>query len=60
LDALEPTVISDLIRERVLEVRDEALWEAAVEREEEARRLLALVSDNWDEVKEHVRENYDA
>lgn len=59
LDALEPTVISELIRERVLEVRDEALWEAAVEREEEAKRLLALVSDNWDEVKEHVRSTYD-
>ena len=40
LDALEPAVISDLIRDAVLSLRDEDKWEEEVEREREAREKL--------------------
>lgn len=33
LDALEPTVIRELIRDAVMRIRDEALWDAALARE---------------------------
>ena len=58
LDALEPSVIDGLIREAVLEVRDEDLWEEKLEEQTKSRELLSLVSDNWHEVKDHVEETY--
>ena len=50
LDALEPSVIVDLIRTEVLSVRDETLWGEAVARQEEARAQLERVADRWDEI----------
>ena len=50
LDALEPTVIADLIRETVLSVRDEDVWEQAEKVEREQQGLLQQVSDSWDDV----------
>lgn len=47
LDALEPNVLAALVRDFVMENRDEALWAAAVERENEHKRLLQKVSDQW-------------
>jgi hypothetical protein len=58
LDALEPTVITELIRENVEGVRDQALWDEAVEEEEEARKVLTAASENWEEVAEHITDNY--
>ena len=40
LDALEPRVIAALIREAIMEIRDEDAWEAALEREAEAKQDL--------------------
>lgn len=40
LDALDPSVLRDLIREAVLQVRDEALWSAALAEEVEDKRTL--------------------
>lgn len=40
LDALEPTVLRDLIRDAVMAVRDEGLWDQALRREAEDCRLL--------------------
>lgn len=40
LDALEPAVIADLIRENVLSVRDDLLWEIAIEREQGMKEQL--------------------
>lgn len=45
LDALEPTVLRDLIRDEVDGLRDEDEWEAMVEKEEEQRTYLAEVAD---------------
>lgn len=59
LDALEPKVISDLISKNVKKYRDDALYNAVVEREAEERRQLddlaehyEAVAENWEEIKE--------
>lgn len=49
LDALEPTVLANLIRDRVYELRDDDLWEEAVEKEDEMRSVLVNVRDNWED-----------
>jgi hypothetical protein len=54
LDALEPQVIATLIRNEVLSVRDAAKWAAAVEAEEEHKRLLTAVSNKWKEITEDL------
>lgn len=58
LDALEPTVIMGLIRDKVEELRDDALWQERVDAEAEARKVLEAASMNWDDVSEHIKENY--
>lgn len=45
LDALEPATIADLIRTAVLEVRDEDLWNEALEAEETARERLRELAE---------------
>lgn len=40
LDALEPSVLSELVRERVLELRDGRVWEESMEAQEENRERL--------------------
>jgi hypothetical protein len=45
LDAVEPTALADLVREAVGDLRNETLWEEAVERERKERDTLKKVSD---------------
>jgi len=52
LDALEPSVITGLIRSQILTLRDDKKWKAKVKQEEEGRRLLKSTSERWDEVEE--------
>lgn len=59
LDALEPQVITDLIRDNVEEFRDDTAYEKVVLQEREEKQFLeelatnwAGVSDNWDEIKD--------
>jgi hypothetical protein len=40
LDALDPIVLRNLIRENVLRIRDEQLWDEALRKEAEDLRLL--------------------
>jgi hypothetical protein len=40
LDALEPSVMVDLIRDQVLALRDDTPWQEALDREEEERAVL--------------------
>jgi hypothetical protein len=54
LDALEPDVLAGLVRDFVAEVRDEDQWNAAVEAENEHRRLLAAVSGRWDRITRNL------
>jgi len=48
LDALEPRVIGDLIREKVLAVRDEGFWEESLEEENDDKGKLSLAADRID------------
>ena len=50
LDALEPQFISDLIREQILEKRDEEKWEDAVAEQEEEREQIQDIIDRWAEL----------
>lgn len=48
LDALEPTVIRDLISDAVTQIRDDAKWDFATMREAEDRETLSEFADNID------------
>ena len=48
LDALEPAVLEELVRERVLASRDTDLWDEAEDDDDESRRKLRLLSDHFD------------
>lgn len=59
LDALEPKVISDVIRENVEKYRDDSLYRAVVQREAEEKKQLkdfalhyGSVLENWEEIKD--------
>lgn len=47
LDALEPQVIGDLIREAVGSYRDDAVWAEEEKRQEQARKKLRKVAREW-------------
>jgi len=50
LDALEPQVLEALVREHVEDIWDRDLFEDCREEQEQERKLLEKVSDNWDDV----------
>lgn len=52
LDALEPSVIADLIRTAVVATRDDELWDEAVQVEETHRTQLEMASRRWMQVVE--------
>lgn len=56
LDALEPTVIGQLIRDEVNTLRDTRAWEIAGQEERDNKADLALVSNRWDDVRDFVRD----
>lgn len=47
LDALEPQVISDIIREHVTKYRDESTYQSVKRREAREKELLEDVAENW-------------
>ncbi len=47
LDALEPSVIVDLIEDAVTEIRDVDLWDEQVEREEKVKKKIAKFAKGW-------------
>lgn len=55
LDALEPSVLSDLIETSVYGLRDEDLWEKEEQLEDEERVGLLLAATNWESVQEYIR-----
>jgi len=52
LDALEPSVLRDLIRTEIEALRNEDNWELAVDEEQEHQRDLARTARRWDDVRE--------
>jgi hypothetical protein len=51
LDALSPTVISELIRTEIEALIDQWRWNAAKAKEHQGRKLLAGVAANWTKVE---------
>jgi len=58
LDALTPSVISDLISSEIKSFIDFEAWNAAGEIERENREMLAKISDNAQAVLDFVSENF--
>lgn len=54
LDALEPAVIAQLIRDAVFDVRDVDQWDAAVAAEDKHREQLGKVSKKWETIIEEL------
>ena len=52
LDALEPKIITGMIEKRVKELIDFDKWEATKEKQENQRKILNAVAENWDEISE--------
>lgn len=54
LDALEPQVLSDLVREQVDKLRDDEMYEEKVTQESIEKSQLVKVYENWDDVTEFL------
>jgi hypothetical protein len=54
LDALEPTVIADLIRDAVGQVIDQDAWDDASTKESRGRDLLDLAAAKWSSVEKNL------
>lgn len=59
LDALEPSVLAELVETEVQGLRDEDAWRESGEEIEEGRRLLRRVSVRWDDVADFVTHDDD-
>lgn len=54
LDALDPATLHDLIVNAVLDLRDQSLWDEAVEQQETERGELQAISEGYDDVIEFL------
>lgn len=54
LDALEPSVLSELVRKFTLKYRDQEAWNKVEVEQEEKRRVLKQAAARWDEVVEFL------
>lgn len=60
LDALEPAVLTDLVRTAVADYRDEERWQARLRSEQRARCQLKVVADEWEDIVRYVRPGVEA
>lgn len=54
LDALDPTILSNLVRDEVNARIDQKKWTKAQKKEEENKELLQKCSDQWEDIKENL------
>lgn len=54
LDALEPSVLNDLIEQEITSRLDLDLWDARLARENRERQVLVAMHDNYDVLYEHM------
>lgn len=63
LDALDPDVLDQIIKDAVLPLRNEALYKARLAQQKKEKALLQATSDHWDNVaadmEQHVEESDD-
>lgn len=52
LDALEPAVITQLIRDQVAEITDDDAWNTALDERAAGRRVLSAISEDWQSITE--------
>lgn len=55
LDALEPTVLAQLIENTVVSYRDDRLWDEAIALEEQHRENLKSAANRWDDVTRYLK-----
>jgi hypothetical protein len=58
LDALEPQVLAQLVRDALTEVIDKDEWDNAESKEENGKKLLNLAAENWDDVAAEIEDRY--
>lgn len=54
LDALDPNTLGGMVREAVEGLRDDCLWEMAVEEELKGREMLERAAERWDEIQAYL------
>lgn len=59
LDALNPRTLTALVRDEILAIRDQDLWNDQIEREANDRAQLKVVSDNWEPIALTVEKLYE-
>lgn len=55
LDALEPTVLTRLIRDAVFELRNDNIWDSSVRVEDNAKKQLKGVAEKWEKVVKAIK-----
>jgi len=59
LDALDPTVMVQLITDEIMPIRDEDLYQERCDQEEEETAELQWIADHWDEIDKTDNDDYD-
>lgn len=49
LDALDPTILSELVRKHVISYRDEHIWSQTIELEEQERKRIETLAEEFEE-----------
>lgn len=57
LDALEPQMMTNLIRNEVTALRDDDIYWAVCEREKAEKKELQMISNRYDEAVSHLKES---
>ena len=58
LDALEPTILNDLITNEIEKFIDWDIWNETMQEEKEAREPLIAIRENWFEVKAIIQDRF--
>lgn len=58
LDALEPQILAQIVRDEINNFMDMDAWGIKIGEEEEHKRMLNLLSSNWNEVTKHIRKKH--
>lgn len=59
LDALAPNVMQDLIRDKVLQYRDDDIYNEVMEKEAGYKRILENIEDNWESLDVDAEAGHD-
>lgn len=59
LDALEPSVLADLVRDNVNTIIDQNKWDESLDEEQTNKDRLTLVKQNWDDIATWAEENFE-